>query len=78
MFVCRRRKKSFFFPFVVIALWTVDALGLFLCFHAHLVKRSPSHRNSTFAQVFELTRYPKITSLRTQSAAARKIESSEL
>ena len=37
-----------FFPFVVIALWTVDALGLFLCFHAHLVKRSPSHRTLYF------------------------------
>ena len=34
--------------------------------------------HTAFAQVFTLKRYPKITSLRTQSAAARKIESSEL
>ena len=35
-------------------------------------------RATAFAQVFTLKRYPKITSLRTQSVAARKIESSEL
>ena len=36
---------------VVIALWT-DALGLFLSFHAHLVKRSPSHCNSRDTHCF--------------------------